>query len=216
MKIDMKADLANETGHGASETSLLAPRPGEVVHLGPGDDTFMGGRGPDTIFGQAGDDTIDGAQGADVLHGGAGDDVLYGGRGKTHLYGGLGDDQLLGDGHRNNYWAGKGADGVFLEVGSKDVVHYNSVDGSCDAFGIDFMTPFQTGEDILDLNKIDADTNTPEDDTFKFIGEHEFSGKAGELRREGDFLYGDVNGDGAADFILKVGPFEINDADILK
>lgn len=189
---------------------------GEVVHLGSGKQTFKGGPNNDTIFGESGDDWIDGARGADVLRGGSGDDTLLGNQGKDRLYGGSGDDDLSGNGGRAEFWAGKGADLLGLDVGERDIIHYSSVSQSSLAQGIDFVTPFQPGEDILDLHRIDADISTREDEAFQFIGDAPFSQTAGELRRGGEFLYGDVDGDGTADFVLRISTFDlVTDADIL-
>ena len=55
----------------------------------------------------------------------------------------------------------------------------------------------------VDLESIDADTSTAEDDAFRFVGDA-FSGAAGELRaydRAGQTLVeADVDGNGLADF----------------
>ena len=62
--------------------------------------------------------------------------------------------------------------------------------------------------DKIDLKTIDANTKAAGDQAFTFIGTGAFQKKAGELRYEkksGDtFVYGDVNGDGKADFAILI------------
>jgi Ca2+-binding RTX toxin-like protein len=63
---------------------------------GPGNDTLIGGSGPDKLVGGGGDDTLVGGSGDDVLYGGPGADRLLGGPGDDVLHGGSGADTLLG------------------------------------------------------------------------------------------------------------------------
>ncbi|WP_370571091.1 hypothetical protein [Phaeobacter sp. SYSU ZJ3003] len=75
--------------------------------------------------------------------------------------------------------------------------------------GTDTIADFASDDlDIIRLDRIDADSSTEEDDAFTFIGSAHFSGTAGELRAadRGDFqrIAGDVDGDGNADFVIKV------------
>jgi hypothetical protein len=62
--------------------------------------------------------------------------------------------------------------------------------------------------DRIDLSLIDAISGTPANDAFAFIGSAAFGQHAGELRafQSGAqwIVEGDVNGDGAADFVLAV------------
>lgn len=141
-----------------------------------------------SFVGGSGDDTYVGGNKADVLSGGAGDDTLSGGKGKDRLTGGLGADQLDGN-------------------GGKDVFIFKTVAQSTleDA---DTITGFQGGTkgDRIDLSKIDADTGAQGNNAFEYIGTAAFSGKAGELRIETvdsvASVYGDVDGDGLADFLI--------------
>jgi Ca2+-binding RTX toxin-like protein len=82
--------------------------------LGPGDDSFVGGRKDDFGAGQHGEDTLWGGPGRDSLSGdrdrdrlyggldrdliggGSGPDVVFAGRGADDVRGGLGDDKLHG------------------------------------------------------------------------------------------------------------------------
>lgn len=154
-------------------------------------DTFWGGNGDDTLYGNRGADKIGGGRGNDRLMGGAGNDVLKGDAGNDELSGGAGADVLLG---------GRGAD-MFVFSTAKD--------STVAAAGRDTVRDFSRGQgDKIDLGAIDANVKAAGDQAFGFIGSDEFHGKAGELRFErkaGDtFVFGDVNGDGKADFSILV------------
>ena len=118
---------------------------------------------------------------SDRLDGGAGDDVLHGGAGRDDLIGGTGADRFLFD------------DGDFggLTGTSADRIFDFSVDES----------------DLIDLSLVDA-IDGGHDDTFVWIGASAFSGTAGELRYEAmegfALVAGDTDGDGAADFALRL------------
>lgn len=67
---------------------------------------------------------------------------------------------------------------------------------------------------------MDADTLTEGDQAFQFIGTAAFSNTAGELRYEvvdgNTYVYGDTNGDGAADFmILLAGSYSLTAGDFV-
>jgi serralysin len=61
---------------------------------------------------------------------------------------------------------------------------------------------------VIDLRTVDAKATSSGNNTFKFIGNDAFSGKAGELHyvKKSGYAYveGDVNGNGKADFQIKV------------
>src|SRR5215213_1606108 len=94
---------------------------------GPGRDTFIGTKGPDTLSGGGGRDRIEGRGGTDVLSGGAGDDFLVDGPLREYavdtLSGGGGDDFILVNNRpasRDIVSCGRGYDLVFTDT--KDVV----------------------------------------------------------------------------------------------
>jgi Ca2+-binding RTX toxin-like protein len=126
----------------------------------------------------SGNDFVLGSVGRDTIRTGPGIDILTGNRGADKLYGGSGQDFF-----------------VYLSV--KD-----STSGSS---GRDTIYDFSRKEkDIIDLTAIDAHTRKGGNQKFLFIGKNNFHQKAGELRYEkvkgGVTVYGDVNGDGKADF----------------
>jgi hypothetical protein len=71
----------------------------------------------------------------------------------------------------------------------------------------DRIVDFATG-DKIDLSGVDANTLLASDQSFTFIGTGAFSHNAGELRFEqvagNTYLSGDTNGDGIADFMIKL------------
>jgi serralysin len=75
--------------------------------------------------------------------------------------------------------------------------------------GIDTVADFYRAQgDFIKVHSMDANTATLGDDDFKFIGTQAFHHIAGELHYvvEGanSIIQGDVNGDGTADFSIKV------------
>lgn len=142
---------------------------------------------------------INGGAGNDVLSGLGGSDTLVGGKGADELNGGLGADVLQG---------GEGND--------KFVFDKKMLDGATDTI-FDFST---AQGDRMKVVSIDANTATTADDAFRFIGVSAFSKTAGELRYEvkgaDAFVYGDINGDGVADFSIKLlGVNSLTKADFL-
>ena len=123
-------------------------------------------------------DTITGGDGRDVLYGFAGKDKLTGGEGGDDLYGGKGGDRFI----------------------------FKSADES-DDFAADRIFDFSSKEkDHIDLKAIDADETSKGNGKFHFAGEGELSGEAGELvytKYSGmTFVFGDTDGDGAADLAI--------------
>ncbi len=133
------------------------------------------------ITGNAGNNRLDGRAGDDLLFGGAGNDTLTGGLGRDMLSGGAGADRFV----------------------------FNAGDTASDAANADAITDFSRQQrDRVVLSAIDADSAAAGDQAFAFIGTAAFSGVAGQLRYEaadGDtIIYGDTNGDGAADLAIRL------------
>ena len=137
----------------------------------------LGGTGNDILAGNSGNNSLNGAEG---------DDTLYGGKGADELNGYIGNDRF-----------------VYLAItdsgntkATRDTIH--NMNGA----GV-------AGGDVIDLSKIDADTKTAGDQAFTLLGLNSaFGATPGGLRwvqEAGDtIIQGDVNGDGAADFSIKV------------
>lgn len=160
---------------------------------GSGNDKLTGNDIANTLFGREGDDTLTGNGGNDTLNGGAGNDTLQGGSDNDTLIGGTGMDTLSG---------GAGAD-AFVFTAISDF-------GGLTLTTCDTITDFSKAQkDVIKLNQIDAISATDGvDDPFTFIGTAGFHKVAGELRYmysgSSTVIQGDVNGDGVADFWLKV------------
>lgn len=189
----------NDTLKGAGGNDHLSGGAGDdILSGGAGNDTLVGGAGKDVLDGGAGNDRLDGGGGNDQLIGGAGNDLLLGGAGNDVLTGGRGADKLAGGGGADVLTGGAGND-VFIFKSIKE--------STVKANGRDTIIDFARG-DRIDVSSIDANTLRKGDQDFDFIGRDGFSKTAGELRFErskGDtFVYGDVNGDGRADFAIRL------------
>lgn len=80
-----------------------------AIRLYVGNDTFLGSRRKETVYGGDGRDTLTGNDGNDRLYGDAGVDLAYGGVGSDNLYGGIDNDSLFG---------GDGKDAMFGDEGN--------------------------------------------------------------------------------------------------
>jgi Ca2+-binding RTX toxin-like protein len=133
------------------------------------------------IRGNEAGNTLSGLGGNDTLYGNGGADTLIGGAGTDHLTGGAGNDMFVF------------ANGDF---------------GGATTSTADEIVDFTSGQDTIDLSQVDANTLLGGDQAFAFIGTGAFSNTAGELRYEqisgNTYLTGDTNGDGIADFMIKV------------
>lgn len=97
-RVDLDALDGNDTITINSDVTV-----GTVILAGPGNDSVVGGRGPDLVIGADGNDSIKGARSRDTLDGGAGNDTLSGGRGPDSLFGGVGFDLLRGGLNPDNF-----------------------------------------------------------------------------------------------------------------
>jgi serralysin len=119
-----------------------------------------------------------------------------------------GDDKLSGDAGNDTLTGGKGRD-VLTGGADRDFFDFNSIAESRTGSTRDVIMDLKPGHnDRIDLRDIDANTKTGGDQKFTFIGDDAFSGKAGELRYidHGSkvTVQGDINGDGKADFEIRV------------
>jgi serralysin len=124
--------------------------------------------------------------------GGSARDYLVGNDVANKLSGNGGNDVLDGLGGNDIYTGGAGADEFRVsEIG-----------------GHERITDFATGVDKIRLTDIDANSGIAGDQAFAFIGNAAFTG-AGQLRTYSqggeNYIAGDVNGDGVADFTINLG-----------
>lgn len=168
-------------------------------------EAFIGGRFSDNLRGDAGQDSLHGSGGWDRLYGRAGDDTLNGGTGGDAIYGNRGADVMTGgpDAGRPDRYIYFGTDDTGVGAGQRDII-----------------TDFVSGEDRIEISRIDADVTTGRNQAFDFIGAARLSGTAGELgyRMEGGttIVQADFDGDGQADFEIELtGNITLSEDDFL-
>ena len=186
---------------------------------GAGNDTVKGNEGNDTLSGDDGNDKVLGGDGADHVSGGAGDDMVNGDLGDDTLTGDAGNDKVSGGAGDDSLSGGSGKD---LLTGGLGADHFVFADGDLSGTSLktaDRITDFSHAQgDMIDLSGIDADTVTAGHQSFAFIGTAAFSHTAGELHLDigskAMLLSGDTNGDGLADFAIRIDgttPIELAD-----
>ncbi|NBB14527.1 hypothetical protein GVN21_04030 [Caulobacter sp. SLTY] len=190
-----------------------------LAYTGSGVFTGTGNALANILTGGTGSDTFYGMGGGDDIRAGMGVDTLYGGDGVDKLYGEAGDDFLLGEAATDYLYGGAGADTQTGGAGA-DYFTLNALGDSGVGAGLrDVITDFDSA-DFIDLRLIDANTGAGGDQAFSFIGNGAFTNVAGQLRYSFDgvdtHVFGDVNGDGVADFeVLVNGSVALNAGDFL-
>ena len=187
-------DLTIGTGFEASKSLTVTIRDMlERVSGTSGNDVLVGGQTSDHLDGKGGNDTIIGRGGDDTLVGGTGVDTLTGGAGADTFVFRTIDDSAKGiSGYVNNVTLG-----------------WQSGQGQRD-----IITDFTSGTDKIDISPMDANTAIKGDQSFTWLGGAEFTRKAGQLiyrqynetgtSNDKTVVYGDVDGDGRADFQIEV------------
>ncbi|MCE0460644.1 M10 family metallopeptidase C-terminal domain-containing protein [Pseudomonas uvaldensis] len=141
---------------------------------------------------------------SNVLTGNGGNNVLVGGGGNDRLDAGAGNDTLSG---------GIGAD-ILRGGDGADLFVFNALNELGRGTASDTILDFSSLQgDKIDLSTLDANSLTTLNDAFSFIDSNAFTG-AGQLRFVDHVLYGNVNGDLAADFeiqLVGVNTFATND-----
>ncbi|MFZ4688395.1 MAG: M10 family metallopeptidase C-terminal domain-containing protein [Polymorphobacter sp.] len=125
--------------------------------------------------------------------------------GSFSIFSGNGNDVITGS-RNGDTISGRGGADTLTGGGGNDLFLYTNITDST-AAARDMITDFATG-DRIDLSRIDAITGGT-DDGFTLIGAAAFSNVAGQLRVNslggGIFaVEGDTNGDGAADFSIRL------------
>ncbi|WP_416740174.1 matrixin family metalloprotease [Pseudomonas sp. NFX71] len=182
--VDNLKDVVSETGTLAGEIDTVVASISYTLGANLENLTLTGSDNLNGT-GNALNNVLIGNDGNNLLNGGLGNDVLDGGVGNDTLIGGLGIDALTG---------GAGADrfvfNALNEMGkgslSDVITDFSSLDG-----------------DKLDFSKFDANLLSAGVNKFTFINSNDFTG-AGQLRFVDHVLYGNVNGDLAADFKIQL------------
>jgi Ca2+-binding RTX toxin-like protein len=177
----------------------------------PSNKSLTGTSGVDVLAPSTADHwTVKGVDGNDRVTTLGGNDTLIGGTGNDALSSGGGNDLLRGD---------AGAD-ILTGGAGNDLFDFNAISDS-KGTARDTITDFVQGSDKIDLLSIDAIAAVSGNQAFTFIDGAAFSGKAGQLRIDHSdatktVIYGDVNGDGVADFAIQVaGHVSLNAGDFL-
>ncbi|CAK6700728.1 ELWxxDGT repeat protein [Synechococcus sp. CBW1107] len=163
-------------------------------YAGGGTRILLGTRNNDILVGNILANTLRGGKGNDSLTGDLGNDFIHGNNGDDVIYGGEGADILSG---------GRGKDRFIYQdwfdsrAGFSDQVKW-------------------TRKDRFDFRSFDANTTLDGHQTFTFIGRKVFSLQAGQLRITPTTLQADLNGDGNADFVIKLdGNHLLKDSNLL-
>ena len=157
--------------------------------------------------GSAGNNHLHGNDANNILQGMAGVDRLWGKGGDDLLLGGTGNDQISGDAGNDRIDGGAGQDKLRGGAGA-DVFVFTTASDSARLRG-DKVSDFQTGQDLIDLTAIDADTSRAGDQAFVW-------GSAGadttSLWTRNGYLYGDTDHNGVADLSICIrGAFGLSD-----
>ena len=166
---------------------------GEIFRLTPGAgagdgaDSILGGDGNDTVHGGAQNDTIRGGADNDSLYGGGQDDVIDGGAGRDRMAGGAG----------------------------ADVFEFNATSESGSVtMGRDLITDFTPGEDVIDLETIDAQTSVLGNQAFTLIGSSPFTAE-GQIRlvqgSGGVIVYVNTTGTDGAEMSFRLAHLQVAD-----
>ncbi len=216
--------FANYIAGGEGNDFLSGSFGNDTLHGDGGDDTVDGGVGDDTVYGDAGNDQVRGGDGNDWAYGGSGADNVQGGNGSDFVFGDDGIDQLYGQAGNDRLYGGADADTLRGGDGDDTIVGGIGADmlygdAGADTFqflfasestatSYDTVRDFVAGLDRFDVSAIDANSLIAGNQAFNFYNSKPFFTSAGDLwtsvTRTGTMVYGDLQGDGAADFAFMV------------
>ncbi len=221
---------------GAGDDSLSGGAGSDMLLGGIGTDYLDGGTGKDTLDGGTGDDSLTGGAGADRLIGGIGSDsvgyTLSGSItvdlsnpsnnigaeavGDTYssienIYRGSGsrdDDTLSGNAANNILYGGGGSDTLTGRAGA-DTFMFSS-ETQTPALTSDFITDFEQGADIIDIGRVAGPQfvflnggNAP----FTLAAPEITFGFAVESGQDRTIILADIDGDTAAEFVIRLTGF---------
>jgi Ca2+-binding RTX toxin-like protein len=206
--VDNVGDLVIENGGEGTDVVnsnigwTLGSNVERLVLRGTADIHGTGNGDANIITGNSGGNQLSGLGGNDTLNGASGNDTLLGGAGADLLSGGVGNDWLEGGADRDDMTGGTGADSFVFRDGDFSGTTFATAD---------IIRDFSSAQgDHINLGFVDANSanGTGTNEAFAFIGTAAFSHTAGELRYEQvsgfTYVYGDTNGDGAADFMMRL------------
>jgi serralysin len=162
---------------------LIGNDSGNDIDGNDANNLISGGLGNDFLGGMAGNDTVNGDEGDDFLYGNSGNDTLYGGV------------------NYDNYLGGTGAD-TFLFKTLSDLINANATQSGTMYDAINDFSSLE--QDKIDISAIDANVGLAGNQAFVFINTSAFSSVPGQLRFADQAVYGDINGDSVADFLIYI------------
>ena len=133
---------------------------------------------------------------------------------------GRGDDELLGNYVANKLDAGAGNDRINGGLGNDTLIGGAGNDTFiiADKGGTDTINDFVRGSDKIDVSGFDP-SKAAGDQALTFIGGSAFSNVAGQVRTYAqngvNYVAGDVNGDGVADFLVNLGSVQVSVTDFV-
>lgn len=222
--------LADRLWGFAGNDTLYGNAGNDVLEGDDGKDTLVGGTGADSLFGGEGSDTASYATAGtgvvaslsspwintndalgetyysiEHLIGTKYGDRLYGDTSGNGLTGGSGNDSISGEGGNDAIYGGAGADRLWGGAGA-DRFLFKALGESAGSLADTIFDFVPSTGDRIDLSAIDASVNKSGNQTFFFVGESAFNGKACELRyvkqASDTYIYADVNGDKKADLAI--------------
>ena len=178
MGIDPATHMPTNLGVTPGDNTLLDIAGGHTLSANSWFSDIFAGDGADTVNGNSAKNYLFGGSGADVLNGGAGDDILSGGLNADLLNGDDGDDILFGNGTGPDWLRGGNGSDVLYGSAGTDTFDFDALAESVNDpnFISDRIYNFEDGIDRIDLFTIDADPNTPGNQSFQFIGTSAFTG----------------------------------------
>ncbi len=109
-------------------------------------------------------------------------------------------DAIFGSGVANRITGANGFDELTGRAGADTFVYSNKFHAPVSSNFAEVITDFSRAQgDRIDLHGMDANLNAAGNQDFKFITTG-FTGRAGQVRFDGDFVIGDLNGDRIGDF----------------
>ena len=195
----------NGIGNGLANT-IEGNNASNILNGVNGDDKLFGNGGNDTLKGGLGNDSLVGGNGADILQGNQGSDTLNGQNGNDRLEGGLGNDTLYGGAGADRFIGAAGLDRMYAgQDNAQDTFVFTSAKDSTVGAAHDRIFLFDTGEDVINLSAIDANSKQSGDQAFQFNGLHADYNSVWYDNTGSDVtIYGDINGDAVADFQIQL------------
>ncbi len=222
----------NDVLSGGDGDDLLQGGDGDdTLEGGAGADHFSGGDGFDFVdysnsdrriqadmttrttgVGDALGDTFEGIEQVigtrrnDNLRGDNDANILFGGSATDRIFGRAGDDTINGESGTDIMYGNAGADVMTGGLGRDRYIYFRDTDSRPGEGRRDVITDFDSGNDRMEISRIDADLTQRRKQRWDFVEEDAFTGTAGELRFEFDaalgltIVQGDQTGAGQATF----------------